>query len=60
MPDTEALGEFRKEFAGSVGDIEEFTGHARLRGHARDVNGEEMWKRLRESPAVRVRTPAPT
>ena len=26
MPDTPALGDFRKEFAGTVGDIEEFTG----------------------------------
>ena len=53
MPDTEALREFRKDFAGSVGDIEEYTGTPGFKGTLETVDGEEMWKRLRESPAVR-------
>jgi hypothetical protein len=53
MPDSPALGEFRKDFANAAGDIEEFTGTPGFRGTLETVDGEEMWKRLRESPAVR-------
>lgn len=53
MPDTPALGDFRKDFAGTVGDIEEFTGTPGFGGTLETIDGEEMWKRLRESPAVR-------
>jgi hypothetical protein len=53
MPDTPALGEFRATFAGAVGDIEEFTGTKGFKETLETIDGEEMWKRLRESPAVR-------
>ena len=53
MPDTPALGQFRAAFANAVGDIEEFAGTQGFRGTLETVDGEEMWKRLRESPAVR-------
>ena len=53
MPDTPILGAFRKEFAGAAGDIEEFTGTPGFKGTIETIDGEEMWKRLRESPAVR-------
>jgi len=53
MPDTPILGEFRKEFAGAVGDIEEFTGTPGFKGTIETIDGEELWKRLHESPAVR-------
>jgi hypothetical protein len=54
MPDDPALGEFRKDFAGLAGDIEEFTGTPGFGGALEAIDGEEMWKRLRESPAVRA------
>jgi hypothetical protein len=53
MPDSPALGDFRKEFANAPGDIEEFTGTPGFGGTLETIDGEEMWKRLRESPAVR-------
>ena len=53
MADSPALGEFRKEFANAPGDIEEFTGTPGFGGTLETIDGEEMWKRLRESPAVR-------
>lgn len=53
MPDSDALGTFRKDFAGVPGDIEEFTGTPGFRGTLETLDGEGMWKRLRESPEVR-------
>jgi hypothetical protein len=54
MPDDPALGEFRKDFGNVPGDIEEFTGTPGFGGALETIDGEEMWKRLRESPAVRA------
>jgi hypothetical protein len=54
MPDEPALGEFRKQFGNAPGDIEEFTGTAGFGGALETIDGEEMWKRLRASPAVRA------
>lgn len=54
MPDDPALGEFRQTFANAVGDIEEWGGTPGFGGTTETVDGEEMWKRLRESPEVRV------
>jgi hypothetical protein len=54
MPDDSALGDFRGEFANVVGDIEEWGGSASFGGTTETINGEEMWKRLRESPDVRI------
>jgi hypothetical protein len=54
MPDDPALGEFRKDFAGAAGDIEEFTGSQGFAGALETISGEEMWKRLEEGPAVRA------
>ena len=53
MPNTPALGDFQRDFGGAVGDIEEFTGTPGFGGTLETIDGEEMWKRLRESPAVR-------
>jgi Omp85 superfamily domain len=54
MPDDPALGEYRSEFANVVGDIEEWGGSPGFGGMTETIDGEEMWKRLRESPEVRV------
>jgi surface antigen Omp85-like protein len=54
MPDDPALGEFRPTFANVVGDIEEWGGSPAFGGTVETVDGEEMWKRLRQSPDVRV------
>src|SRR5262245_28041073 len=54
MADDPALGEYRKEFANVVGDIEEWGGSPAFGGTVETIDGEEMWKRLRESPDVRV------
>src|SRR4029453_11200691 len=54
MPDDPALGEFRATFANVVGDIEEWGGSPGFAGMTETIDGEEMWKRLRESPEVRV------
>jgi hypothetical protein len=54
LPDDPALGEFRKAFANQVGDIEEFTGTRGFGGSLETIDGAEMWKRLRQSPAVRA------
>jgi hypothetical protein len=54
MPDDPALGEFRAEFANEVGDIEEWGGSPAFGGTIETIDGEEMWKRLRESPEVRI------
>jgi hypothetical protein len=54
MPDAAELGEFRKDFAGVPGDIEEFTGTPGFAGSLETIDGEEMWKRLRERPTVRA------
>lgn len=53
MPDTPALGEFRQTFANVAGDIEEFTGTPGFGGATETIDGEEMWKRLRQGPEVR-------
>ena len=54
MPDDPALGEYRKSFANVVGDIEEWGGSRAFGGTTETIDGEEMWKRLRESPEVRA------
>jgi len=54
MPDDPALGEFRQTFANAVGDIEEWGGSRGFGGTTETIDGEEMWKRLRESPDVRI------
>jgi hypothetical protein len=54
MPDSPALGEFRTVFANAAGDIEAYTGTPGFGGTLETIDGEEMWKRLRESPAVRA------
>src|SRR5262249_38628705 len=54
MADDPGLGEYRKEFANVVGDIEEWGGSPAFGGTVETIDGEEMWKRLRESPDVRV------
>jgi hypothetical protein len=54
MPDDPALGEFRGAFANVVGDIEEWGGSPGFGGTTETIDGEELWKRLRESPAVRA------
>ncbi|HEX6738607.1 MAG TPA: hypothetical protein VF310_10060, partial [Vicinamibacteria bacterium] len=53
MADSPALGEFRKDFAGVPGDIEEFTGTPGFKGTLETLEAEKMWARLRESAAVR-------
>ena len=54
LPDAPALGEFRKDFANAAGDIEEYTGTPGFAGALETIDGEEMWKRLQASPAVRA------
>jgi hypothetical protein len=54
MPDDPALGEFQERFANAVGDIEVWTGTPGFEGSLETIDGEEMWKRLRRSPDVRV------
>ena len=54
MPDDPVLGEFREEFKNAVGDIEEWVGSPAFGGTTETIDGEEMWKRLRESPDVRI------
>src|SRR5262245_32045129 len=53
MADDPGLGEYRKEFANVVGDIEEWGGSPAFGGTVETIDGEEMWKRLRQSPDVR-------
>jgi hypothetical protein len=53
MPDDPALGEYRASFANVAGDIEEWGGSPVFGGTTETIDGEEMWKRLRESPEVR-------
>ena len=54
MPDDPALGEFREDFKGLVGDVEEFTGQKGFGGAEEVIEGEEMWKRLDAGPETRV------
>jgi Omp85 superfamily domain len=54
MPDDPALGEYQQEFANVVGNIEEWGGSPGFGGTTETIDGEEMWKRLRESPEVRA------
>jgi hypothetical protein len=59
MPDDPALGEFRSVFANLLGTIEVFPrpvggGNPGFEGATEIINGEEMWKRLRASPADRI------
>lgn len=54
MPDDPALGEFRADFAGVVGDIEEYQGQKGYGGALEVIDGEEMWARLDASPDDRV------
>lgn len=57
MPDDPALGEFRDDFKGLAGDIEEFAGQKGFAG-AEEIAGEEMWTRLDKEPGTRVDTRA--
>lgn len=54
MPDDAALGEFREDFKGLVGDFEEFTGQAGFSGASEIIEGAALWERLDASPATRV------
>lgn len=54
MPDDPALGEFRTEFKGQLGDIEEFGGSPGIIQAEENIDGEELWKRTREDPSLRV------
>jgi len=56
MPDDAALGEYRSDFAGVVGDIEEYQGQEGFGGALEVVDGPEMWKRLDASSKTRVDT----
>lgn len=53
MPDDSRLAEFRPAFANVVGDIEVWTGSPGFGGTTETLDGEEMWRRMRESAAVR-------
>jgi hypothetical protein len=52
MPDDPSLGEFRSQFANMVGDLEVWGGTKGFAGTT--IDGEEMWKQLRQGPEVRV------
>lgn len=54
LPDDPALGEFREDFAGVAGDLEEYTGQQGFGGSEEIIEGAEMWKRLDASPETRV------
>src|SRR5262245_41375571 len=54
MPDDPALGDFRKQFANVVGDLEMWGGSKGFAGTTKTIDGEEMWKELRKGPEVRV------
>ena len=54
MPDDPALGEFREDFKGLAGDIEEFTGQKGFGGALEIIESAEMGKRLDASPETRV------
>jgi hypothetical protein len=54
MGDEPALGEFRKDFAGVVGDIEEYQGQDGFGGALEIIDGERMWERLDASAETRV------
>jgi hypothetical protein len=54
MPDDPALGEFREDFKGLAGDLEEFTGQQGFGGALEIIEGAEMWKRLDDGPETRV------
>jgi hypothetical protein len=63
MPDDERLGEFRKDFAGILGMIEEYPhvpddapGFA---GALKIIDSEELLKRLNEDPTETRRCPRP-
>jgi hypothetical protein len=54
MRDDAALGEFRADFGGVVGDIEEYQGQPGFGGALEIVDGEEMWRKLDASADDRV------
>jgi hypothetical protein len=54
MPDDPALGEFQKQFGNMVGDLEVWGGSKVFAGTTKTLDGEEMWKQLRQGPDVRV------
>jgi hypothetical protein len=54
MPDDPSLGEFRPQFADVVGDLEMWGGTQGFAGTTKTIDGEEMWKQLRQGPEVRV------
>ncbi|MEO8577333.1 MAG: hypothetical protein ABI556_11555 [Gemmatimonadales bacterium] len=58
MPDDPRLGEYRKEFAGKLGEIEEYP-HVPEKGHAfadakKILDGEELLEKINASPSDRV------
>jgi hypothetical protein len=54
MPDDPALAEYRDDFKGLAGDLEEFTGQKGFGGAEQVIDGAEMWKRLQAGPDVRI------
>jgi len=62
MPDDPALGEFRKDFAGRLGMVEEYPSVPPAgRGFAnatKIIDSEELLTLLNEEPATRVNAPA--
>lgn len=54
LPDDPALGEFRAEFAGQVGDLEEYAGEPGFGGSEELLDGAELWKRLDLGPDTRI------
>jgi hypothetical protein len=58
MPDDERLGEFRKDFAGMLGMIEEYPhvpdDHPGFAGALKIIDSEELLKRLNEDPTERI------
>jgi hypothetical protein len=53
LPDNPALGEFRAQFGNQIGDLEEWAGSPGFGGSTETIDGETLWKRLRQSPDVR-------
>jgi hypothetical protein len=53
MPDDPRLGEFRADFAGRLGTIQEFPRRG-FRGMGRVVDTDTLWAELRRNPADRV------
>lgn len=54
LPDSPALGEFRKEFGGQVGDLEEYVGQPGYGGSVETIKTEALYERLDAEPAPGV------